>query len=243
MENYFFYFYKNILPMKKFTISLLVLTILASCSTLRNNKIRFSKANPAIENENVLTVERCNVRENTINKPVYSTDDNLSLESETNEQTFGIPSESKDEQCDKMLLRNGDDIEVKIVEIGLEEIKYKKCDNLEGPTISILKKDVFMITYPNGTKDVFKEEPKKETVVTKKEEVNLTPTPTEVNGMAVASLVLGLLGFVPLVGLILGVIANNQIKNNPRKYTGKGMATAGIVLSIIWLIILVIIFI
>jgi hypothetical protein len=55
---------------------------------------------------------------------------------------------------DIIVLRNGDEIKSKVIEITPTEIKYKKFDNLGGPTIDILKSDVFMIKYANGTKDV-----------------------------------------------------------------------------------------
>ena len=38
----------------------------------------------------------------------------------------------------------------KIVEIGIDEIKYKAWDNLEGPVIVVLKRDVYKISYQNG---------------------------------------------------------------------------------------------
>ncbi len=50
---------------------------------------------------------------------------------------------------------NGDEIKAKVQEISISEIKYKKFENIEGPTYTILKTDVFMIKYENGTKDVF----------------------------------------------------------------------------------------
>lgn len=56
---------------------------------------------------------------------------------------------------DVIILKTGDEIKSKVSEIGTTEIKYKKFDNLNGPVISILKSDVFMIKYENGTKDVF----------------------------------------------------------------------------------------
>ncbi len=53
------------------------------------------------------------------------------------------------------------------------------------------------------------------------------------NGMAVASLVLSLLG-ISLLGLIFGFVALGQIEKNPGQQ-GRGMAIAGIVLSVLWL--------
>jgi len=59
---------------------------------------------------------------------------------------------------------SGEDIQTKVVELTTTEIKYKKFDNLDGPTFTILKSDVLMIRYENGTKDIFIEERKIETV-------------------------------------------------------------------------------
>ncbi|WP_329413243.1 DUF4190 domain-containing protein [Streptomyces sp. NBC_00704] len=53
--------------------------------------------------------------------------------------------------------------------------------------------------------------------------------PAAVNGLAVAALVLGILCFVPTVGLVLGVVALAQIRKRGER--GKGMAVAGAVLS------------
>lgn len=54
--------------------------------------------------------------------------------------------------------KNGDDIQAKVMEITLNELKYKNFNNLDGPIISILKSDVILVRYQNGSKDVFAEE-------------------------------------------------------------------------------------
>ncbi len=54
--------------------------------------------------------------------------------------------------------KNGDDIQAKVIEITLTELKYKNFNNLEGPLISILKSDVIFVKYENGTKDIFADE-------------------------------------------------------------------------------------
>ncbi|MGW0577416.1 DUF4190 domain-containing protein [Streptomyces sp. NPDC002920] len=53
--------------------------------------------------------------------------------------------------------------------------------------------------------------------------------PAPVNGVAIAALVLGLLCFLPAVGLVLGIIALVQIRKRGER--GKGMAIAGAVVS------------
>ena len=58
---------------------------------------------------------------------------------------------------DIIVKRSGDEIEAKVEEIGTTEIKYKRFDNEAGPTYTILKSEVFMIKYANGSKDIFEE--------------------------------------------------------------------------------------
>ncbi|MFG1954025.1 septum formation family protein [Micromonospora sp. NPDC048830] len=58
----------------------------------------------------------------------------------------------------------------------------------------------------------------------------VTPAPG-VNGFAVASLVLGVIGGV-LLSVIFGVVALVQMRTRP--YRGKGLAIAGLVLSGVW---------
>ncbi|KOG32987.1 DUF4190 domain-containing protein [Streptomyces resistomycificus] len=64
--------------------------------------------------------------------------------------------------------------------------------------------------------------------------------PAPVNGLAIASLVLGILCCLPVVGLVLGVIALVQIKKKGER--GRGMAIAGSVLSslglALWVVVL-----
>jgi len=65
---------------------------------------------------------------------------------------------------DVITKKTGDDIISKISEITQTEIKYKKFDNLQGPTFSILKSEVLMVRYENGTKDIFSETTNQATV-------------------------------------------------------------------------------
>jgi hypothetical protein len=73
---------------------------------------------------------------------------------------------------DTLSMRSGENILVKVIEVsnvrlkqkntfkgyievGTAEVKYKKLDNLNGPIFSILKSDLLIIKYENGTKDDF----------------------------------------------------------------------------------------
>jgi hypothetical protein len=53
--------------------------------------------------------------------------------------------------------QSGEDIRAKVIEVTTTEIKYKNFDNQDGPTFSLLRSNVLMIRYENGTKDIFNE--------------------------------------------------------------------------------------
>lgn len=46
-------------------------------------------------------------------------------------------------------------INAKVLEVSKKEVKYKRFDNLNGPTFTIEIADITMIQYENGTKDEF----------------------------------------------------------------------------------------
>jgi hypothetical protein len=65
-------------------------------------------------------------------------------------------------------------------------------------------------------------------------------TPVKTSGLAVTSLVLGILGVITcgvtaLVGLILGIVAMVKVKNSGGKLGGNGIALAGVIVSAIFL--------
>lgn len=69
------------------------------------------------------------------------------------------------------------------------------------------------------------------------------PVPGRYNGMAIASLVLGIVGIffnglylVPsILAIIFGILGRSQIRRDPSQ-RGMGMATAGLVLGIVFLV-------
>ena len=72
---------------------------------------------------------------------------------------------------------------------------------------------------------------------------------TKTNGLAVTSLVLGILALITYYGaflfgilaIIFGATALKKIKTNPEKYYGKGMAKAGLICGIVALSLIIII--
>jgi len=56
------------------------------------------------------------------------------------------------------------------------------------------------------------------------------------SGLAITSLILGLLTIPAILGLILGIIARKKIRQNPQQLKGQGLALAGIIISTLTLI-------
>jgi hypothetical protein len=59
---------------------------------------------------------------------------------------------------DVIVTTKSDSIKSKIIEVTNNEIKYKKFDNIDGPVYSVLKSDVYMVKYQNGTSDIFNDD-------------------------------------------------------------------------------------
>ncbi len=56
---------------------------------------------------------------------------------------------------DIIILKNGDEIKSKVTEIANDFIKYRKYENIDGPTYNLSTNEIFMIKYENGTKEMF----------------------------------------------------------------------------------------
>jgi hypothetical protein len=61
---------------------------------------------------------------------------------------------------DIITTKKGEDIKAKVLEINIHEVKYKKVENPDSPIYTLLKSDILMIRYENGSKDIFNEESK-----------------------------------------------------------------------------------
>lgn len=59
---------------------------------------------------------------------------------------------------DNIVLRNGEEIPAKVLEINQTELKYRKTANPDGPLYTAPLRDVLFIKYANGTKDSFSTE-------------------------------------------------------------------------------------
>ena len=167
--------------------------------------------------------------------------DNTILASNSNNIDFFKKSLSKktkiiyDGECDNIITKDGHEIKCKVAEIGISEIKYIRCDNLNGAIYVLNKNDVLMIQYANGTKDIMtitNQAPQKN------QQISMEETVTVNHPLAAPALICSLIGWLffgigSLLGIIFGAIALNKIKQNPNKFKGKGMALAGLIIGIV----------
>lgn len=156
------------------------------------------------------------------------------------------------EECDVIVLKTGEEVSAKVTEIGQDEIKYKKCDNLSGPTYSMNKSDVFMIKYSNGTKDIISANNSVPNNTTSNNnnptEKNNSSSKAVTHWAALVGYICGLVGcffFGVLLGIaaiIFSAVGLSAIKKNPELYKGKTLAILGIILGIVgiaaWVVVL-----
>lgn len=56
---------------------------------------------------------------------------------------------------DIIILKSGEEVRAKVTEVLSGSIKYKKYVNPDGPVYTMVKNEIFMIKYQNGSKDIF----------------------------------------------------------------------------------------
>ena len=56
---------------------------------------------------------------------------------------------------DLIILNSAEEIPAKVEQININEVVYKKYNNLEGPSYRIPKSTIFMIKYQNGIKEIY----------------------------------------------------------------------------------------
>lgn len=59
---------------------------------------------------------------------------------------------------DLIVMKNAEEILAKVTTITTDNVTYKRWSNLEGPSYTTPKSDIFYIKYQNGEKDVFQKE-------------------------------------------------------------------------------------
>jgi len=158
---------------------------------------------------------------------------------------FQIPDDWED-KCFTMYLKNGDVLEVKLIQITTTEIKYKRCNKPDDPEIVIAKEDVFSIKDSEG-----------DTIYSSKDEswkkgYEVANGTTDKLALAagitgIAAVTLGLI--IWPVGLaagiaagIMGIVSMQRFKKN-RNLLGQGWAITGIVAGGLWIVLSVLVLI
>jgi len=135
----------------------------------------------------------------------------------------------KDTCGDIINLRNGNAVSAKVIEISETLIKYKRCDNLDGPLMVINKNDAHSIKYVNGAtenfiKTVEKDDSRSVSSSNKPQnfsgEKKVHPLAYVVLACTIGIIIPFLFGLTLLAALIIAPIAKAKINAEPNKYTG-----------------------
>lgn len=144
------------------------------------------------------------------------------------------------DECETLVMVDGRRLAVKVIEINQQEIKYKKCDYLQGPTITVDKKDVDRIIYANGAEDIISGYSAPESRSPRSSsESDGQPVQKRLEIMALMSMLFGITGlFIAaivfgLMAIIFAMISFMKFSANPKEFGGRGMAIAGIIIGIL----------
>lgn len=142
--------------------------------------------------------------------------------------------------CDTLILQSGVKKAVKVEEVGVDVVRYKKCDNLTGPSFSVKKDDVHRVKFANGTEEEITPKGQKPAAGEKK-----TASGKRVEGFGIASFVLSLAGLfiagIPLgfISVIFGFISISRIMKH-KEFSGGGFAVAGIIIGLLDIILVLV---
>lgn len=140
------------------------------------------------------------------------------------------------ENCDIIITKDGDEIEATIIDVGINEIRYKKCGFPDGPDYSIKKEDVFMIKYINGTKDIFKTENFIESQVSSSKPIERF---FKINGIGLAALIISIVGLfkfqiiLGLISIILGIVGLINFSDEHRNEKIEAFGILAIIIGFI----------
>lgn len=167
-------------------------------------------------------------------------DEVAAADNRVHEKTFLYPVKpliTQDTGCgDILTFKKGNELKVKVLEINETQVKYKHCDNLDGPLFIVHKNEVYSIKYKNGFTEYF------ERVVEPQKNI---PQTKEIHPDAELALVwLISTVFTSAVGLILAAIfaarAKRKILAEPNKYTGLKIVKVCQIICLVFLIITII---
>jgi len=237
-----------------FLCSILFLT---SCASLNGGKLKYHKINNLSVEKEKSTIHE--IEENQIGSSLADTQTSAAISNEFNISnsaklanaeisTYELitAAEEPEKSCDTLLMKNGKVINAKIIEIGVDIIKYKRCEFLDGPMYSVNSSDVELLTYSNGTKEV----------------VPTVKTPPKKSKTHIVGLVLGIVGLnlgvafaiilsqvfffigagLGLLAIILAIISHLMLKKNPDAQNGRTLGAISAIVGGLSLVALTITF-
>ncbi len=210
---------------------------------------RISTIIPAPERESAEVAKIGNINKTEFAEELLASSDNKIVPfngstSDSEEHYTDAISYLQISKCDTIILLSGSVIYGKVEEIGQTEIKYRKCNYLNGPLISIARSEVSSIRFINGSRENFNAVVPQTYTTSAVPDHNYQRT-NEALGVAgfLASIIGLFIASIPLglIAVIFGGISLKRIRRDPAKYKGRGLAVASIIIGIIDVVAMIII--
>ena len=154
-----------------------------------------------------------------------------------------MPRKPAPPQCDQLVLRNGDVIDAKVKEVGVNEIRYKKCDRPDGPDYTVSKRDVLSIKYSSGEIERFTtgNTPSSNTNNNYNSPARQPSDGPRTDPFAIVAISAGGLAIFTGLGSLLlgaaavvfGALSLSRIRKEPNRFKGRGLALAGMIMGIV----------
>lgn len=141
--------------------------------------------------------------------------------------------------CETLVLIDGREILVKLLEISQKELKYKRCDYPDGPTVVIDRAEVDRVIYDNGAVDVISgySAPRDGGNVQSGNDSRAPAKRLEVLGLL--SMIFGITGLFffgilfGLTAIILGFISMSKFSSRPDEFMGRGFMITGLIVGFV----------
>ena len=127
---------------------------------------------------------------------------------------FAIPSFAQD----IVILKNGTSVDAKVIEVDDNSVRYKKFNTPDGPTYTAKKETISEIRYKNGSKEIFNQA---KATSPDKNPNSVWWTKARETKLGFWMDPLGLAQWGPMVGVVIRMGTNFDIKAYVRYYNGE----------------------
>jgi hypothetical protein len=118
---------------------------------------------------------------------------------------------------DLITLKKGSQyFKARVIEVNETHVKYKRCDNLNGPVFVVHKNDVYSIKYKNGLTEHFERIEEAATLSSQPKQVH--PDVELAVVMLISTVIISAVGLI--LALVFAARAKKRILAEPNKYTG-----------------------